>query len=374
MPSSAELAKARRRRRKADLSSAVFTVGFGSMLFFIIECISVAVNDQPRASLLRQADLAITPSDGIAVVAALVAVVLSINLALAVLTRPDNPIEEVLSTDWQLAMAMVCAFCAGFSVMTVLMCWFSSQRSHSWGALISATALAFLAEMLAALVWTRARAVEYAKVEVFRLRRRRDRLNRAVESFQRRRPHRRHGFPMAIGQSLLLASLTALVTTAIACLVAITDHQSVSLRSFEWFVLIAFAFQAPLLLSGCTCWLHSYAEGPLDRISDTVWIVLITVTELGLIIGLVVLSPRPVVPIFATYGCCLLAVPGVLLIADHRLGRFGWLTGGLRAFAGRQLTGRLRQTKRELKAARKLRRRLRPKPIEQRNELLAVSG
>src|SRR4051812_24764096 len=140
MPSPAALAKARRRRRRAALGTSAVTLTIGSLLYLLAAFEMFSIRHDPGLSLLDRINLAITPSDGIGIVAALVAVVLSITLTLAVLAPPDDPVERVLNTDWQLAMALVSLLSSSLSVMTVLMCWFSSQRSHSWGTLLGATA------------------------------------------------------------------------------------------------------------------------------------------------------------------------------------------------------------------------------------------
>jgi hypothetical protein len=323
VPSSAKVAKIRRRRRRAGLWSAAGTVFLGTLLYLSVACMIVGLRHQHGMSLVRRADLAITPADGIAVVAALVAVVLSVNLTLAVLNRPDDPVEQVLVTDWQLAMGLVSLFCASLSVMAVLMCWFSSERSHSWGAVIGATALALIAVSLAALIWVRASAYMYAKVEMFRLRRRRAMLVQALEQFQRDHPHRSRSLIRAITGSLPAVLVTALISTTIAHLVALADHQSDSSHAFIELVLIAVCFQAPLLLSGCHCWLLPYAEGAVDWIGDAIWFGLIGAAELAMVVGVTVSSPRQVLPLVAAYGCCLLLVPIALLTVDRRLGRFG---------------------------------------------------
>jgi hypothetical protein len=128
-----ELARVQKNFLRLVLRVAIFDLVFGGFAFAGLGYFLLAFLRRDTSGVLNRLDLQLTPSDAITVIAALLAVVLSINVAVAVLALPQNKRDRVRTIEWHKYVALTAQLMAMAAVLVCLIDWVSSERSHSWG-------------------------------------------------------------------------------------------------------------------------------------------------------------------------------------------------------------------------------------------------
>ena len=332
-----ELARVQKDFLRTVVRVAAFDLVSGGLVYASMAYFLVTFPRRRPARVFDRLDLHLAPAEAIAVIAALLAVVLSINVAVAVLTLPANQQDRIFALEWHKYVALTAQLMAMATVLMCLIDWMSKQRSHSWGASIGSTLLTSATIALAAAVRLRSNDLIAKELDRYLKIRERKRLKAALDMFIEAHPSSRAGWSLPAAGVLLLAVILALVCTSVATLVATLYHAPMSIPA----ALVAFwlsAFVELLLLTaGSRIWHVAIAKSRGAAVLEVIPVGFFAILWLvvGLTIALSVQAGAARAVAFAYVGVSV-ALPAAVILGD-RWTTFGGLTLPLRQASRRRL-------------------------------------
>lgn len=316
-------------------------ITFGALAFLGLDLLMITFPRHRSRTVAGMVDLQLAPSDGIAVIAALLAVVLSINLAIAVQPLPPDRSDRVLAIEWQKYVASTAQLIGMAAVLMCLAEWTSSRRSHSWGATLGATLLTLATIALAGAVKLRSSDQIAEELDAYHRVQERLRLNEAMARFNRTHPSRPASPASSMAGVVLLAVILALACTSVFTLTATVVHQSPATRSCARLFVLGCWTEAALLAAGSRLWHMPIAKNKRSSVGEAfpvIWL-----TTLWLLIGIAaVLAPESAIriPLISYFGASVL-LPAAVLAFDRQTD-LGGLTLPLRQASRRRLDRQLK--------------------------------
>lgn len=249
--SPAELADERTRHQHEFWWYFLFTIGFGIALYLLVAWVTARFRGlQHNHDLLRSIDLGMPPTEGIAVVSPMLAVVVALNIALAAQQVPPDAKERIRAAEWQLYLAFISMLSASGAVCVTLMCWFSGDRGHSTGSSIGLGFTALLAVALSAAQRLKATTAEAAAVNRYLRESRLIARIKAREEFQQRYPGLTVSRGAIVGRYLYGAIVLGILSTVAALGIAGIERRFIGWPNLIWLGLIGIVLEACLLFAG----------------------------------------------------------------------------------------------------------------------------
>lgn len=332
-----ELARVQRAFSRTAIAVALADVVIGSFAFGGLIYLLIIFPGDRGTRIASRLDLQLAPSDDIAVVAALLAVVLSINIAVAVQPLPTDRSDRVQVIEWQKYVALMAQLMATAAVLMCLVGWTSSRRSHSWGATLGETLLTVATIALAAAVKLRSDDQIVKQLDAYHRSRERLRLDKALAIFDRAHPSAPGRWLTSAAGLMLLAVILTLASTSAFTLIATMLHQPASVEDCVALFLLAAPFECLLLAAGIRLW-----HIPIAKNWPSVGLEALPVALLGTfwsaIAAAVVVSAPDIRRLAALlgYGASSIALPAAVLFLDRRTD-LGGLTLPLRQASRRRL-------------------------------------
>lgn len=331
----------RRQTRQASLGAACFVVVFGSLIYSLIAISMTVGRGIQLHHLLGEVDLRMSPTDGITVCGSLMAVVISVTLTLSSQPPPRGKRAKIRHAQWQMQIAFTGILAASAAVTTTLICWLSSERSHSWGSSISLTLLTLVTVAFASTVRASSKERLVEAQRRYESAVRRQAITQRARAFvgthplaTRRKAQLLRSIFLTAFLALLAASITAMPAIGYANF-TVACHQAWQLFLMSW------PAEVILLAAGCRFWTVRILGWTADAVNQAL-VPALTFAALALLTGGPALYATGWMRLtFALWALCLFGLATGVLLTDARCNWFG-TTVALRRFAVRPFLAELR--------------------------------
>jgi len=178
----AELAAELRHISERVRANLLMLPSIGFLLYAVISMGAVSIRGlRLNESFFGELNLGMAPAEGLATNGTLLALVVSINIALAVHQDGTEPRQRLRNTQWQLHMITIAVACSAATVTVALICWTSDQRSHSWGGSVAVSLLAVATIGMAAAIKASARSTEAVLADDYLLTEKLGRIDKSLD-------------------------------------------------------------------------------------------------------------------------------------------------------------------------------------------------
>ncbi len=241
----AELAAERARYHRQFWAAFGFVIGIGAGLFLLIAMATSVVRQRPHGMLAR-VDLGMQPTDGIAVTAALLAVVVALNIALAAQQMPSDPRERMRAASWQEYVFLISMLTAGATVTVTLICWLSAAGDDSIGNSVSLGLISTVAVALASALQLKARPVEAFIADEHLLKSRLAALADALPRFREQHPGPEISWLGVLLRGACMAGLFGWTSALVAVGIAGIEQRFLGWSNLVWMGVLGTASEACL--------------------------------------------------------------------------------------------------------------------------------
>lgn len=260
----AELAAERARYHREFWVAFGFVLGMGSLLFMLI---ALVLPFRRRAhGLLARIDLGMRPADGIAVAAALLAVVVALNIALAAQQTPTDPRERVHAADWQEYIFLISALTAGATVTVTLICWTSVDCGDSVGDSVALGLISLIATALASALQLKARPAEVLIADEHLLASRLAALTDALSRFREQHPGPEISWLEVLLRGACMAGLFGWTSALVALGIAGIEQRFLGWSNLIWMGVLGTASEACLFAAVRQLSMFRFLPRTLDKL------------------------------------------------------------------------------------------------------------
>jgi len=286
----AELAAERTRHQRLFWEAFGFVTVLGVLLYAFVAAGASMVRHRQHG-LLTRLDLGMHPADGIAVTAALLAVVVALNIALAAQQTPTDPRERVRAANWQVYVFLLSALTASATVTVTLICWMSGDRGDSAGDSVSLGLITLITAALASALQLKARSPEALIADEYVLEHRLAPLTDTLARFREQSTGPEMSRLGIIARCAYLAGLFGWVGACVALGIAGIEQRFLGWSNLIWMGFFGTALEACLLVAAMQLAKFRF----LRRALDTIWpgYLLVVLVGIAALCTLPVLLPWP---------------------------------------------------------------------------------
>lgn len=241
----AELAAERTRYHREFLVTIGFVIGMGIVIFGAIVMMAQPFRQRPH-KILAHLDLGMHPADGIGVAAALLAVVVALNIALAAQQMPTDPRERMRAASWQVYVFLISALTASATVAVALTCWTSANRGDSVGNAVSLGLITLITVALASALQLKTRFAEEFIADEYVLQCRLATLADALSRFREKHPAPEIGWLGVLLRGAGMAGLFGWTSALVALGIAGIQQRFIGWSNLVWMGVFGTAWEACL--------------------------------------------------------------------------------------------------------------------------------